>query len=88
MISEVAKVRSKQSVKAIIGFFTWIQRREANFLQNDVAVRISENFFLDAILSTEFRIHQTESGDSGLDRGNLEFAMAFFFREKTFAVCD
>ena len=64
------------------------QRLEPDFLQQHVAVRISENFFVNAIAAADFRVRQFKGRDTWLDGTVLERAVALFFGEERSAVGD
>src|SRR5579864_8246404 len=65
-VSAVCQVRRENGVEVIVRELT-LQRLEANFLQNDVAVRVGEDFLVDAIESAGAGIGQLKGGDAGLE---------------------
>ena len=72
----------------ILRLLIWIQCRKSRLLQNDVPVRVSKNFFFNAVFAPKFCVNQTKSGNAWLERSNFKFAVALFFGEKTLAVGD
>lgn len=71
----------------VVGELAW-QWFETNFLQEDVAVRVGEDFFVNAIVAVDFGVDEFEGGDARLEGGVLECAVAFFFREIIASVGD
>ena len=51
-------------------------------------MRISKNLFFDPVLSGTLSIDQPERRNSGLNRSDVEFAIALFFREEAGAIRD
>ena len=78
-------MRREQREQAVVGEFS-LQRFEANFLQNDIAVGIAEHLLMDAVASRIASIHQLKYRNPGLDGNILELTIALFFREKILAV--
>ena len=78
---------SQHSEQAIIGKRA-LQRNKTYLLQDDVAVRIREDFLLDPVSSLQFGVGQFVDWDSGFERHIYELACALFFGEKAGAVGD
>jgi hypothetical protein len=83
----VGEVRREQGIEVVVRELA-LQRFEANLLQQDVAVRVSENFFMNAVVAVDFRIDEFEGGDARLEGFVFECAMAFLFGEVISSVCD
>src|SRR5438309_11664146 len=83
----IGKMRGKQPVKPIIGKLAF-QRFKANFLHDNVAVGIAENFFVDFVTALIFGVGQFVDRHARLERHIFEPAMAFLFRKKWGAVSD
>src|SRR5437773_11201488 len=83
----IGKMRGKQPVKPIIGKLAF-QRFKANFLYDNVAVGIAENFFVDFVSALIFGVGQFVDRHARLERHIFEPAMAFLFRNKSGAVSD
>ena len=77
----------EQGVEAVVRELA-LQWFEANFLQQNVAVRVGENLFVNAVAAVDFGVSQFKGGDAGLERDVFESAMAFFFREEIASVSD
>src|SRR5690242_21403739 len=83
----IGKMRGKQRIEPIIGelAFQWFK---ADFLHDNVAIRIAENFFVNFVASLIFRVKQLIDRHARLERHIFETAMAFLFRKKSGAVSD
>ena len=87
VVPGVGEVGREQGVKVIIGELS-LQRFETDFLQQDVAVRIGENFLVDAVAGADFGVDQFESRDAGFEGTALESAVAFLLRKERLAIGD
>src|ERR1700719_1584435 len=63
-----------------------LQRDEANFLENNVAIWISQYFFFDPIPPLHVRIGELKGGNAGRHRHVLKLAVTLFLGEKAFAI--
>ena len=61
----------EQREKAVVGEFA-LQRFQSNFLQNNIAVRVGEDFFLDSIPIAKVDVDQPIPRHAMLERCNLE----------------
>src|ERR1700733_6919499 len=86
-ISAVGEMRREQSIEAIVGELA-LQGFEAGFLQNHIAVRVSEDFLVNAVTSADLGVHEFKCGDTGFDGLVFEGAVAFFFREEIATIGD
>ena len=83
----IGKMRGEQRVEPIISQLAF-QRFKTNFLHNNVAVGIAENFFVDFVTALIFGVGQFVDRHARLERHIFEPAMAFLFRKKSGAVSD
>src|SRR5579864_5635925 len=86
-VPAVRQVRRKQSVKVIVGELA-LQRFEANFLQNHVAVWVGKDFLVDAVESAVAGIGQFIDWDAGFKGPIFEFAVALLLRKEISAIGD
>jgi hypothetical protein len=63
-----------------------LQRFETDLLENDVAVGVCKNFFVNAIASAVFGIDQFIAGNARFKRPVFKGAVALLFREKITAI--
>ena len=80
-VAEVGEMGREQGVQAVVGELP-LQRLEANFLQNDVAVRIAENFLVNAIASRIAGIDEFKGRNAGLERDDFRRCNGAFLRRK------
>ena len=83
VVTAVGQVGREQRIKMIVGELP-LQRLEADFLQQHVAVRIGENFFVDAIAAADFGVRQFKGRNARLERTVLKRAVAFLFGKESF----
>ena len=74
-------MRSKKRIEVIVLELT-LQRQEPNFLQNNIAIRVSEHFFLDLVAPLDRCIRQAVQRNSRLPRTDLEAAIPLLFRKE------
>ena len=86
-VAEVRQVRREQSVKMVVGEFP-LQRLEADLLQHDVAVRIGQNFFVDAVAPAVAGVDQLKGWNAGLKGTVFKGAVALLLGEEIVAVGD
>ena len=78
--SPVREMRREQRVAAIVREFA-LQRLETDSLQDDVAIRIAENFFVDPVAAVKAGVGELEDRDARLEGNILKGAVALFFGE-------
>ena len=63
-----------------------LHRMKANPLQNNIAIRVGENLFLNAVPAIQRSVHQFVGGNSRLNGQVFETAVALFLGEEAAAV--
>ena len=77
-VSEVGEMRREQAVEAVV-LESAFERRELDFLENDVAVGIGEDVLLDAIATVQRGVHQPVSGNAFRQLTDARSGMTLLF---------
>jgi hypothetical protein len=86
-ITAICEMRSEQDIAAIIRNFP-PKCLEFDSLQNNIAVRITEDLLFDLITPVETRVDEVKDGNASLELRVLKPAMPLFFGKITVTVGD